>query len=992
MLPIHAEFLRSVLPDTGVYVVVWKEQQSGDPTNPGKKEFKIKQKPLASIDAVGQWCDSHGKWLIDSWFAPATYQQGWHAVDTSTGTKNKLRTQNNVALVKSLWLDVDVGDGKDYRTRAEALQALSAFCKKLSLPCPWVLASGHTGVHVYWTFDMAVAKDEWMALGSKLRHACEQQGFKADPARTADPASILRAPGTWNCKDMNNPAYVQVLVRGAVSPVEVFARALEPYKATVRSGAPMYILPGEIPQVSIDRETVLEKYFSAAGVEYPQENPVTVMSNCRQINPRYMNEWNEPRFRGFLATLRHCDNGEYVAHKVASMSPHYTGPEFTRKKLDYLEENNVPPYLCETFAQMNPQGCAGCPFAGMVRSPIGTPRLTKKTPEMPEEETSGEPEAVEETPAPTIDTGNSRVNELGCFARVFDKEGNAKWEQVYGHPVYPVQRIRGRSENGDVVISYVLRKHHAKGYDDIQIPGEVLMGTGMNAYLGSVGFLLTDKEKKLMTGLLIDILRHAEHTMPEATVSSNMGWDADHSSFLLGDKLYREDGEVVSVSPRGNAAAVSALTVPKGTLAEWKHIANVYNKPGMEWAQATVLSAFASPIMSIGALEKAALLFLKGGKGVGKSTALMTAVSVYGHPTELMVNKDDTYLARIEKLGVLHNITAGFDEMTDLSPKEASELAYQITQGRGKDRMKSGGEGLQYNTTRWSCLPVMTANDSILSALAAHKADASAQMSRVLEVHVPDMDRCYTPQELVDNQRIMRRLPVQYGTAGDAYIRYVVTHQDDIEDMIAETEVMFRERSGLGNADRFWIYMCTRLIVALRLARELNILSYDPDVFVEYLLAKVEENRAVVSQLRVSVDTALAMFLNSTVGNRLVVKFARRPASMQDDPSKGAINDINYVVSTPAPGREVLVRVELSQNRVVIGLAAFKSWCSANGMVFTEVLTHLQNKGTVLKPKARHDLGGGTAYRGAGGVDCIVLNASAELISSSGAGTPDGDA
>lgn len=86
--------------------------------------------------------------------------------------------------------------------------------------------------------------------------------------------------------------------------------------------------------------------------------------------------------------------------------------------------------------------------------------------------------------------------------------------------------------------------------------------------------------------------------------------------------------------------------------------------------QVAVATAFASPLAPLGSLENAAMVFLTGGLGIGKSTALMLATSVYGHPKRMQFNKSDTPKARIHKLGVYSNIAASFDEMTEISQRK----------------------------------------------------------------------------------------------------------------------------------------------------------------------------------------------------------------------------------------------------------------------------------------------------------------------------------
>lgn len=967
-------FFNSVLPNVGVYVTAYR------------KDGKIKQKCLKSKAAVIDFCELNSMNAMDCWFATSTYKQGWHDVNTVSGIKKKLRTQDNSLAQKSLWLDIDVGEGKDYETRIEATQALAKFAKELGLPRPWVVGSGASGIHVYWAFDEEIKTTEWKYLADRLHAATKALGLKADASRTRDSASIMRCPLTWNMK--GEASQVTILVVGVEKPYDFYKDIFSKFEPVADSNQVRLpiIDKNSIPSIAnLNSKKVLTDYFTLSELDYPKRDAIELMKGCGQLNPKDMDDWNEPIFRGFLATIRHCEHGEYVAHKVASKSKYYTGPEFTETKLQYLKDNNIAPYRCETFAELRPEVCKRCPYNGVINSPISVPSNRIPVAEIQEPEividhkvnTHELQEEPELTPAvntiPEIKSKNSMVNASGCWARVKNTEGDWYWMSIYEYPVYPVQRIKSYNSNGDLQISYVFRKHSLIGHDDFQLTGDTLMGYGLNSFLGSVGFLLKDKERKLMAGLLIDILKETEHTLEETDVSDSLGWDEDQNSFLLGNKLYKTNGDVVEISPKGKASEYSNLTVARGSLEQWKNIANVYNKDGLEWGQAAVASAFASPLMPIGALEKAALMFITGEKGVGKSTALALAVSVFGNPARMMINKDDTYLARLSKLGIMNNISAAFDEMTDLTPKEASELAYQITQGRGKDKMAQGGEALMHNSTYWSCLPVMSANDSMIAALSQHSADPTAQMSRILEIKATDINNVYNTQEFDNCQRLVRSLPQNYGTAGDLYIRYVTSHLDEVKELIYQIEKRFLKYTGLTNSYRFWTYMCTRMIVGVMIANKLGLVKYDVAKFFAYLVKVAINSRDNIDKYKWSPESVFPQFLSQHMPNRLVVKSAQRGKDNPDNPDLGAMNDFNYVIQKPANGREIIMRVELNKERCLISIPAIKDWCKRAGIDYNEFLNYIKRDYRITNENRRCDLGKHTVYRNNGIVSCISV-------------------
>ena len=1013
---IISEFFSAVLPTNGYFVAVRK-------TN-----GKMKQTPYLQKEGLINYLTNYAlDSSFDCWFALASFKQGWHLV----GDKKRLRTQANADKVKALWLDIDVGEGKDYATREEAVLALKEFKNKLKFPKPYVVASGSKGLHIYFAFTKEIDAVAWKELASKFKSACDELGFKADPARTADVASILRLPNTWNTK--TNPAHqVKILVLGDKLPYEEYKSRLEGFKSLSKKKSikdiPLPDVSHFTPlEINLDTKAYMKEYFTLQNLEHLKTDPLIIIKGCEQI--RNQKDAPEPVWRGMLATMRHTKFGRRVAHKLSALDKRYN-PADTDEKLDYLEANDIAPYTCLTFSKLRPETCKNCPFFGMLNSPIGIAKLKKnelgqtnkqqsisdltqpisnqvcqsvkidtalisqsEEENITVEETSQENlqeisqviDNTEETPIADVKTlpveipdfkGKAvRVNREGCFLKFTNAEGDAEWRNIYPYPVYPLQKVRGRNPStGDLQYSYIFRKHHLRGYDDIQLLGSTIMGGSLGAALGDFGFFLKDKERKVMASYLIDILKESDATLGEVETVDKLGWNEAQTHFLLGNKLYKTDGKVFEISVSGKAKPYCSLTSPQGDLEVWKKIANVYNKKGLEWGQAVIASAFASPLMPLGALEKAALLFITGEKGIGKSTALWLGASVYGNPDKMVFNKMDTYNSRIHKLGIYSNISAMFDEMTDMSPKEASDFAYTLTQGRGKDRMSQGGEGLLENTTFWSCLPVMSANDSILNALSQHSADASAQMSRVLEVKATDINDYYSAEELKANERLIRQMNNNYGLAGDIYIRYITSHKAEVLKLIEKTEDIVRSKLKLNSNYRFWHYMITRIIAGNIIANKLGLISYDAGNLLDFLLNIVKRSLSIVEEYVVDKNSMFSVFLANQISNRLVVKYKKRPLDMGDDIEAGDANDIGYVIQKPYAGREITMRLELDTCTCAISDEAIKNWCKEKKIARTEFTSHIKKfVGRQNYKASTRDLGAGTIFRGSGNQKVLLV-------------------
>ena len=109
-----------------------------------------------------------------------------------------------------LWCDVDGGgDGPEGSVR---------LLKESGLPRPHMAVMSGGGVHAYWllseVFDL-VDEGSRQHFKRVLKRVCLAIGGKSPEAHAdasgADPARILRVPGTWNLKHRNNPRATKLL-------------------------------------------------------------------------------------------------------------------------------------------------------------------------------------------------------------------------------------------------------------------------------------------------------------------------------------------------------------------------------------------------------------------------------------------------------------------------------------------------------------------------------------------------------------------------------------------------------------------------------------------------------------------------------------------------------------------------------------------------------------------------------------------------------------
>jgi hypothetical protein len=149
------EFLATVLPTSGAYCAV--------EISTAKKEHVFVQ-TIDELYNAAMAFDSKG---YNSFYALATFND-----------KGKRLTENALK-IKSLFLDIDCGDGKGYATKAEAAEALDTFLSTTALAelgTPWIISSGG-GLHVYWAFAEEVDISVWKPVAENLKRLCVKQGL-----------------------------------------------------------------------------------------------------------------------------------------------------------------------------------------------------------------------------------------------------------------------------------------------------------------------------------------------------------------------------------------------------------------------------------------------------------------------------------------------------------------------------------------------------------------------------------------------------------------------------------------------------------------------------------------------------------------------------------------------------------------------------------------------------------------------------------------------
>ena len=410
---------------------------------------------------------------------------------------------------------------------------------------------------------------------------------------------------------------------------------------------------------------------------------------------------------------------------------------------------------------------------------------------------------------------------------------------------------------------------------------------------------------------------------------TQFGWVDNDSKFIIGESEITKDGVFYSPPSVGTRGIVEHIH-RKGTLNDWKEVFNMYSRPGLEPHAFAALTAFGSPLLKFTGMSGAIINLIHEKSGSGKSTALFMCNSVYGHPVKLASQWKDTPQSKMHRLGVMNNLPNTIDEITNTSPAEFSDLAYSISQGRGKDKMKSQTNEMRINLTSWNNMTLSSSNASFYQKLGALKNTPDGESMRLLEYKIE-------PTNIIDvalgKQMFDHQLRENYGHAGEIYAQWLVNNLEEAKDLIKLIQARIDKEVKFTARERFWSAVCACNIAGGLIAKNLGLHDYDMKAVYKWMVQMLNEMREDVKPPIEVPFTVLGDFINAHMVNVLVVN--------------GEIDSRSGLNSAPMqePRGELLVRYE-PDNKVLYVLAKpFRDYCVKYQINHKELLIKLKELG-----------------------------------------------
>jgi hypothetical protein len=916
-------FLRTVLGTAGHYCVL------------GLRDGQRIQKFYSSIERLQAVAEQMGENGIDAYYALATFDEAGS------------REAENVKQMRAFFMDLDCGVNlkngkpKDFPDQATAIKELKGFVQRNELPRPFLVNSGY-GVHVYWPLTTPVDYDTWLPIAEKLKALAKAQGFKSDPAVTADAARVLRVPGTRNFKG-EDPRAVSFFGTSPPSAVEFFdfagrveakagGIAISVPKTYVPSGPNSALMDALIGKREALFKTILQKTVQGKG--------------CAQLAYCVQNRASlaEPMWRAALSIAKHCTDAPKAVKAVSEGHPDYT-ERGAMRKADMIKG----PYLCGRFEENNPGGCEGCPNLGKIKSPIVLGQQIKEAD--PEDNVvqvpdGDEPDAPIKTytippyPKPYFRGANG-----GVFLRSIDDDGEVTEKTIWHNDLYVTRRLSD-PEMGEII---EMRHHLPRdGVKTFVVPLYVVTSKDeFRKVLATYGVMAMNKEVDAIMTYSQTSVKELQYTTQADNAHRQFGWLPDFKGFVLGEKVvYENDAEFNA--PSSATRGMMDFFETKGTLDGWKEAIGFYDRPGFELHQFVVCAGFGSALMKFLPINAALIHLWSKDSGFGKTHAQYAALSPWGDPRKLLLKQDDTHNSRMNRADVMHSLPVCMDEVTNIRPHDASDLIYQITGGQQRNRMSSTGNTERYRGDPWNLLFVTSANCSLIDKVAIAKAMPKAEAQRVLEIETSKLFTQKADKALTD--AFSAQIQSNYGHAGILFVQYVMGHIAETRLLIETLQRQIDKAADLGPENRFWSAAAAASMAAAVICKHLGLIPYDVKNLQRYVINHIlAHNKHASSEMSLDPMDLVTAYTYQNMGRILQIK------STLDRRKKGDETGIDDLVVPDQQPRtaDIIGRYETDLHVLYLLPAPFREWLSERQVNYNSVLAELKSKYNANRRKVR---------------------------------------
>ena len=836
-------FLATVLPSSGYYCAC---------------EVSTANKAHVFVDTVEEAYNaalSFSHLGYESYYALASYKE-----------KGK-RTAANADKMRSLFVDIDCGAGKDYDTKQAAAAALDSFLSETGLDTlgtPWIVSSGG-GLHVYWPFTQDLDIDVWKPVAENFKRLAKYKNFNIDFGVTADAARLLRVPDTFNYKK-EKPRAVKIMVEA--NPPQFDFEAVNNILKEQLAGSSYELVPRQevldIPGIPLQSTSNGVKL-----IENSVNKLELIEEKCLQFQHYKENATDdgmEPLWYAMISVAKKCEDGFERMKDLSALHPY----DESRLVSKWNQSKGHSP--CIKFDSVNPGVCLNCPKWQKITTPLQLGTEYKTNEEAKELVIVEEDQVHQITITRPIPPKNYSYGDKGgifVMQTIEDADGEKVKKNVMllSYDLFVVDLLI--QDDAHIVHMMAVRP---TGTTDIMLPqkavvskDETLKALATQNILAAQGHL--DKD---LFYYVRGCVEYASTNRVPVKIPASYGWQED-GTFVYNSRIYTEDGKKTYV-PTPNLHNINRACKPTGDFNEWRKIYDLLIARKLWDIMTLSLIGPASILMEFTGFNGMTYHIGSPKSGTGKTLAQSIAASWWAHWEKYTISASSSVVAVQQRQGLLGSLPAIVDETTQKqrdSMEWLPEYLLNKTQGKGKERMEAGANRERVNDTTWKSMDLFSSNTCAYDLLGSRAHASQAEMLRILD-HGMHTTLQFSDEEVA----VIQNLKSNYGVAGDKLLDWMMANKSTAKQVWAEAHAALKEEFSATNDERYWSAgnSCILGMAVILGKKYANIVDLPIRPIIEMLKSMVETGRRAIHGNVRTAEDVLNSYTRDNYGKFVVVE------------------------------------------------------------------------------------------------------------------------
>jgi hypothetical protein len=371
---------------------------------------------------------------------------------------------------------------------------------------------------------------------------------------------------------------------------------------------------------------------------------------------------------------------------------------------------------------------------------------------------------------------------------------------------------------------------------------------------------------------------------------------------------------------------------PHGDLETWKRLIDqAYNYPGQEQYQTMFCVGFGAPLFALLRNYNGVVLHaMTPETAEGKTTVGKAALSIWGHPDRMFRTLTQTSdKALYKQIGCFNNLPFMIDEVTNVKGSDVSKMLYTISDGASRVVLNQDGT-IRNNPLPWTTMVMTTGNRSLVASVGAGKINAEAEIARIVEFKFKHVSQLSKEQAMI----LFEDLSQHWALAGDVYLRYIVTHRDEVLSTIRKAQLHIDTVGRTNRKERFWSATLACIMAGAFIAKGLGLIAFDTKAMMKWVIQQLSVMRSAMSENTADYGDAWSLMLNE-LSRQVVVT-----DTWGDRRSVVGTIEMKFPVVAPIVGRTVT-----SENATYVSQTALRHWCNEHQVDYSGMVDYAQLNG-----------------------------------------------